>query len=132
MTPLLLSEKEGTGVQGQLLRSSDRCTGEEKGTRDWGVGTKDGLPESGCGIKDGIQASGIGFPDKNGEGIDKKRLAYIVLLTVVAGFVVSFAIEWLQAYLPSRDSSLRDLITNILGTFVGAVIATLTLRASDR
>jgi VanZ family protein len=60
------------------------------------------------------------------------KIVMVVILALVAGFVVSFAIEWLQAYLPSRDSSLRDLITNVLGTFVGAVIATLTLRASDR
>jgi len=28
-----------------------------------------------------------------------------------------------QAYLPSRDSSLRDLVTNVLGTFIGAAAA---------
>jgi VanZ family protein len=47
----------------------------------------------------------------------------VVVLAVVAGFVVSFAIEYLQAYLPSRDSSMRDLITNTLSTLIGALAA---------
>ena len=44
-------------------------------------------------------------------------------LAVVVGFGVSFAIEYLQAYLPSRDSSLRDLVTNTAGTLIGALAA---------
>jgi VanZ family protein len=50
-------------------------------------------------------------------------LVVVVVLAVVAGFVVSFAIEYLQAYLPSRDSSLRDLVTNTAGTLIGALAA---------
>jgi hypothetical protein len=73
-----------------------------------------------------------GLPDKNGDGISKKRLAYIVLLTVVAGFVVSLAIEYLQAYLPSRDSSLRDLVTNTMGTMIGAVSAAWVIRKRNK
>jgi hypothetical protein len=46
-----------------------------------------------------------------------------VVLAVAVGLVVSFAIEYLQAYLPSRDSSVRDLVTNTAGTAIGAVIA---------
>ena len=44
-------------------------------------------------------------------------------LAVVVGFGVSFAIEYLQAYLPSRDSSVRDLVTNTAGTMIGALAA---------
>lgn len=50
-------------------------------------------------------------------------LVVVVVLAVVAGFVVSFAIEYLQAYLPSRDSSMRDLVTNTAGTLIGALAA---------
>ena len=53
----------------------------------------------------------------------QRNIIVAVVLAVVAGFAVSLAIEWLQAYLPSRDSSLRDLICNTFGTFVGAVAA---------
>ena len=44
-------------------------------------------------------------------------------LAVIVGFGVSLAIEWLQAYLPSRDSSMRDLFANTLGTALGAAAA---------
>jgi hypothetical protein len=63
-----------------------------------------------------------------GVGTSGRKKVVVVVLAVVAGFVVSFAIEYLQAYLPSRDSSLRDLVTNTLGTAMGAVIATQLLR----
>ena len=42
-------------------------------------------------------------------------------MAVCAGFVVSFGVEYLQAFLPSRDSSLRDLITNSAGTLIGSM-----------
>ena len=42
-------------------------------------------------------------------------------VAVAAGFVVSFGVEYLQAFLPSRDSSLRDLITNSAGTLIGSI-----------
>jgi len=42
-------------------------------------------------------------------------------MAVSAGFVVSFGVEYLQAFLPSRDSSLRDLITNSAGTLIGSI-----------
>ncbi len=54
---------------------------------------------------------------------DMPQIVIVVVLAVLVGFGVSLAIELLQAYLPSRDSSLRDLITNVLGTAIGAIAA---------
>jgi glycopeptide antibiotics resistance protein len=51
-----------------------------------------------------------------------RRLDRAVLATIVLGGVVSFAIEVLQAYLPTRDSGVTDIITNTLGTAVGATL----------
>lgn len=43
-----------------------------------------------------------------------------VLTTVFIGFVTSLSIELLQVYLPSRDSSLLDVIMNTSGVLIGA------------
>jgi len=45
-----------------------------------------------------------------------------ILITVVIGFIVSLFIEITQAWLPSRSSSLLDLLLNTLGTLIGAMI----------
>ena len=46
----------------------------------------------------------------------------IVLFVVLLGAGISLAIELLQVFLPTRDSSLTDLISNILGTYVGILL----------
>ena len=51
-----------------------------------------------------------------------------IVLTVIIGGITSLTIELLQVYLPSRDSSLVDVIDNIIGTMLGSVLPVWWLR----
>jgi len=45
----------------------------------------------------------------------------VILLSVIFGFLLSLTMEVLQAFLPTRDSSMSDLIANTVGTGIGFI-----------
>jgi len=55
-------------------------------------------------------------------------IAGIAVLVVLAGFAMSLGIELAQAYMPTRNSSLIDLITNSSGTIFGVTAAILVVK----
>jgi VanZ family protein len=50
------------------------------------------------------------------------RIARPAIVIILLGFVLSFAIEALQWLLPTRDSSMTDIITNTTGTALGVLL----------
>jgi len=53
-----------------------------------------------------------------------RKIKRAVLVAVISGFVVSLTIEVLQAFLPTRNSGMTDLITNTTGAALGAMVWT--------
>jgi VanZ family protein len=53
----------------------------------------------------------------------RRPRAFAASAAIAFGFLLSVAMELLQVYLPSRDSSLLDVLTNTLGTAAGAGFA---------
>ena len=61
-------------------------------------------------------------------GLKGKANQYRVMWAVAAGLLLSLFIEVTQAWLPSRTSSLIDLVLNTTGTWLGAISAKLIKR----
>jgi VanZ family protein len=53
----------------------------------------------------------------------RRSRAFAAMAAIAFGFLLSLSMELLQVYVPGRDSSLLDVLTNTLGAAAGACIA---------
>lgn len=60
------------------------------------------------------------------------RFSKGTLTTIVLGAAVSLTIEFLQSYLPTRESGVTDLITNTAGTAIGILLYRMILTFIQR
>ncbi len=60
------------------------------------------------------------------------RLWKFVIIAILAGITLSLTVEGLQTFLPTRYSSLRDVIFNILGTGIGGLFAAVLVKRNIR
>jgi hypothetical protein len=51
-----------------------------------------------------------------------RNVSHATFVTILCGAAISLTIEILQEYIPGRDSGILDIITNTLGTFLGALL----------
>jgi hypothetical protein len=51
-----------------------------------------------------------------------RNVRHSTILTILCGAAISLTIEILQEYIPGRDSGILDVLTNTLGTSLGALI----------
>src|SRR5580698_4562185 len=51
-----------------------------------------------------------------------KSIRFVLLATLAAGALFSYAIEFTQLYVPERDSGWEDVFTNGSGSLIGSVI----------
>jgi glycopeptide antibiotics resistance protein len=55
----------------------------------------------------------------------RKSPLQTLVIAVVAGAVLSYSIEIIQLYMPSRDSAWDDVLANTFGVFIGAIFGLL-------
>ncbi|MEE4111257.1 MAG: VanZ family protein [Desulfobacteraceae bacterium] len=110
----------GTGGDSRHLAIPDRLKDWNSPYLSWGIGGTEGFEEAKDLVFNIVLFIPFGFL---GAGVLARRKKLSILIALIfLGCLFSFTMESIQYCIPDRSSSMRDILTNTMGTAFGVIL----------